>query len=249
MYYNYAYLQNAYNNQNLRSIWYKSNRKRINVAQSVFIILLFLGCTFFIFTYYKSILHQKIVTNILLILIFAIGILYYPNKYLHYFNIRKAGWLKPFLIGFVWTGIVTLIPLYCNAIITDTFFYNTKKFWLFFLVNFLFISGLSILFYVKYYTDDYNAKLKTLVLHFGIEKAINNIVTPLIATAAFLHIFYIKVYHGGGIIVMLLVPFYALVMLKANKLNNKKTILYYLIIIDGFLLLKAMMGIVIRQLV
>jgi 4-hydroxybenzoate polyprenyltransferase len=243
-YYNYAYMHNSYNNTNLRSIWYKNNAALIKKIHRLLLLLVGAGIVYFVVNQFNNIRAQKLNSTFLLLTVFVVGILYYPNQYLRNFSIRNTGWLKPFLIGYVWSGVVTILPLYCNAVMSNSIFYITPKFCLFFLVNFLFISALSIVFDIKDYDDDNNVQLKTLSIKLGILNVINYVVTPLVLGTCFLHIFYMKLYHYATYEIMI-VPFYILTLWVINKLQKETSIFFYLIIIDGLMLLKALVGLLI----
>jgi 4-hydroxybenzoate polyprenyltransferase len=245
IYYNLAYIKAATitsNAGNYRSSWYTQHITLLKKLQLLFILLCSAAIIYFVILYSNSIIRQKPKSLCIIGSVFVLSALYYPNTLLGNYSIRTLGWAKPFLIAYVWSGVVTLLPLFGNAVITNSVFYVTPKLWLYTGVNFVFIAALSILFDVKDYTDDYNVNVKTLALQLGTKKVINYVVVPLLLLACMLQMAYLKLYHNATYEI-LLVPFYITVITQANKLLTEKSILYYLIIIDGLMLLKALLGI------
>ena len=75
---------------------------------------------------------------------------------------RSIGWLKPFIIGFIWGGTETVYPIVFSGIEKQQGYYevNLVSTYLF-IKNFMFISVLCIMFDIKDYAADSNQQIKT----------------------------------------------------------------------------------------
>jgi 4-hydroxybenzoate polyprenyltransferase len=169
------------------------------------------------------------------------GTLQFGGKH---FNLRNLGLLKPFIIGFIWAGVVTIYPLLFQALETGQHYALDMMGWLFFLKNFVFISILCILFDIKDYAADHNAALKTFVVRFGLRKTLFWVILPMaiVGFAAFLR-FTIYRELGWERILINSIPFVLLIIVSWS-MQRRKSILYYLAIIDGLMLVKAACGII-----
>ena len=240
-FYRFAYLKSSnLTQENDRAVWFQQNKQALQQTQ-----WLLIACSLIAASIY---LQYLIIPDIPTILVAAsfpfIAVLYYSVFFpkLIPIHIRHTGWLKPFLIGYVWAGIVTSFPLILNQP-TQTNIFTALHGFLFF-KNWLFVSVLAILFDIKDYTADSNLELKTFVVRFGLSKTIFLIVLPitiigwmLIAlTATRLGIPLSRVLINA-------IPF-VLLIIAALSLLQRKPILYYLAVIDGLLLVKAICGII-----
>ena len=152
--------------------------------------------------------------------------------------------MKPFVIGFVWGGTVTIYPLLFHAIENNETYGITLFGFLLFVKNFMFITVLCIMFDIKDFAYDYNQQLKTFVVRVGLRKTIYYIMIPLciIGLGTFL-VFTISHHFRVIRIVINTIPFILLITV-AWSMYRRKSILYYLAIIDGLMLVKALCGII-----
>jgi hypothetical protein len=244
IYYTKAYLPESQSpNINMRTNWYHAHHDRLILGQriwiGIFVILLF------------QLLHQNIFTLIAQPISTWLWILLFPTTALLYdglntghtaFSVRSIGWLKPFSIGFIWAGVVTIYPILYQQILLHEAFHFTQILLFLFIKNFMFISVLCIMFDIKDYAMDYNAQLKTFVVKFGLRKTIFWIMIPLsvLGFGTFLTFGYInqfplwRLFFNG-------IPFLLLIVV-AYSLHHRKSVLYYLFIIDGLMLIKALCG-------
>jgi 4-hydroxybenzoate polyprenyltransferase len=158
-------------------------------------------------------------------------------------NLRQLGWLKPFVIGFVWAAMVTAYPIIYNNIIHNTTYYINLLSTLFFIKNFMFVTVLCIMFDIKDYAADHNQQLKTFVVRVGLRKTIFYIIIPLsiIGLSTFILFSTLSQFPLLRILINT-IPFLLLISV-AYSLHRRKSILYYLAIIDGLLLIKSICGI------
>lgn len=175
-----------------------------------------------------------------------VAFLYYGLLPAYFFNLnlRNTGWLKPFIIGFIWACTANVLPLILLKIELGMAF-PVSELWLWlFVKNWMFCTVNAIMFDIKDYEIDANKELKTFVVRFGIHKTIFFILIPLLAIGM-LSLLAFTSYERFPVkqVLMNLIPF-VLTLVVAFSLHLKKPILYYLIVIDGLILLKACCGII-----
>lgn len=245
VYYTFAY-QSDHNavTTNPRTLWYKRHRTAVRQSQSILLLIILLCCVVLLKQHLSAFLEISL-SKWLLIAIFPITALFYYglNTRLGKYNLRSIGWLKPFVIGFIWAGIVTVYPVIFQDIIKPGHHALNWISIFLFIKNFMFISVLCIMFDIKDYAMDYNARLKTFVVNVGLRKTIFQIIIPLCITGLASFLFY-GVQRGFGLMKLGLnvIPFLLLIIV-AYSLHNRRSVLYYLIIIDGLMLVKAICGI------
>lgn len=247
LYYTYAYLSiNVANPANKRAVWYVYYKQMMVLSQIILTIIFCVCTTVIILEIWPHLFQITISEWLLIVAIPFIAALYYginlpvvANK-----NLRQLGWLKPFVIGFVWAGMVTLYPIIYNLIITNTTYHLTVFGSLLFIKNFMFVTVLCIMFDIKDYAADHNQQLKTFVVRVGLRKTIFYIIIPLsiIGLSTFL-IFATSQQFPLLRILINTIPFLLLIIV-AYSLHRRKSILYYLAIIDGLLLVKSICGII-----
>jgi len=245
LYYTYAYLDEKNPNaDNERSRWYEQNRRLVLGTQLIMTIVFVIAVVVFIIE--QPIVFFKVPFHYLYILmVFPFtALMYYGVSFtsLQRYNLRDTGWLKPFFIGFVWTGVVTVYPVFFSDLACG----KSYKFGLFnvllFLKDFIFITILCIMFDIKDYTDDHNRQLKTFVVHLGLRKTINKILVPFCVAGLGMLFIYAFLCHFPLVkIVLNAIPFLLLIFV-AYSMYQRKSILYYLAVIDGLMLVKAICG-------
>ena len=242
VFYTKAYIAETINTTaNERSIWYVKNHKTIITTQIIFTVLIAL---FGLLLLPNIISGAKLLSysSIFLFVSFPlVALLYYG--FTKKLSLRNIHWLKPFVIGFVWSGIVTLFPLFYHQLQLEKVLELNVVSCLLFIKNLMFIAVLCIMFDIKDYATDYNQHLKTFVVSFGLRKTIFNILIPLtvIGFASFLVVAFNNQF-SIMIIMLNTIPF-VLLLFVAFSLTKRKSIFYYVIIIDGLMLVKALCGI------
>ncbi len=247
LYYTHAYIaEKSSNPTNKRTAWYIIHRRPILASQVLLTIVFAI-----IFIQFAGILYTNLSAIsplqwcLLVVFPFA-GALYYgsiqPN--LAGFNLRKPGWLKPFVIGFVWAGAVTVYPGLWKSIEGHAPYTPNIISFLLFTKNFMYISMLCIMFDVKDYAADHNQQVKTFVVALGLRKTIFYILIPLTLAGlgTFITVTVIR-QLPLWLIFINIIPF-VLLIIVAYSLHQRKSILYYLAIIDGLMLVKAICGII-----
>ena len=250
LYYTHAYIAepsaNAAHSANKRSAWYVRNRQLINGSQ-LFLTAGFIAIAlYWINTHWQHLQHMNWLHWVLLILFPLAAALYYGSSApaSSTYNLRNKGWLKPFVIGFVWAGAVTVYPLLFGSIEDNRPYLRDYANILLFIKNVMYISMLCIMFDIKDYAADHNKLLKTFVVQIGLRKTIFYILIPLSAIGLGTFIGYAILHHFPLLRILINTIPFILLIIVAYSMHRRKSILYYLAIIDGLMLVKAICGII-----
>jgi len=246
VYYTKAYTGYHVVIHNPRSLWYARHAGFIKTSQGISMLLLVLAGAYLLYSNLGTIMQLPLVYWLVVLSIPVAGLLYYgmePGKLLG-ISLRNKGWLKPFVIGYVWAAVVGVLPVV--MLMTErkiaTVQYGLMC-WLF-IKNWMFCTVNAIMFDIKDYADDSNRQLKTFVVRIGLRKTIFSVLIPLLLLGLLSFFLFALHRHFGLLpIVCNLIPFICL-LLVAYDLHHRKPILYYLIVIDGLLLVKAFCGII-----
>lgn len=234
-----------YKGPNLRTQWYVRHRSFIRSAQKVYTIVGVIILLYLFIIYFNDLLLLSVADWVLIIIFPLLAGMYYGIRLLpgFKFNLRRHGRLKPFIIGFVATGTVTVYPLVFRSMERREALHFTTPETFYFIANFMFTTVIAIMFDIKDYAADHNSSLKTLIVRFGLRKSIYYVLLPFIGIGM-LSLIAFTVYKNYSFIQILLncIPFVLLAMV-AWSLQQRKQILYYLAVIDGLLLIKAIFGI------
>lgn len=234
------------NYYNERTQWYKLNKRMLNTTQSFFVLLVIVSSLALDIFKFKKIFSLQLSEWVILFSVPIVSVLYYGNAFFPIIklNLRNTGWLKPFVIGFVWSITVTLYPAMFHQWEHNLHYhFDYITFWLL-IKNFMYISVLAIMFDIKDYEDDANRGLKTFVVRFGLTKTVSFILLPLtiIGLVSFSYFAYVTD-MGLSRYLFNLIPF-ILLLIVAYSMYKPKPIFYYLAIIDGLMLVKGLCGIV-----
>jgi hypothetical protein len=246
VYYNKAYLftEHSRGSANVRVAWYARNRRALRISQFVFIGMA-LAAGFAIFAgNRRSVLDLAMHEWGLLGIFPLVSAAYYGFSFgKHAIVLRNVGWLKPFIIGFSWAGMVTVYPVLYYRMTHGDHYEPTVIGALLFIKNLMFVAVLCIMFDIKDYAMDYNLQLKTFVVKIGLRRTIYYVIIPLCAAGLAFFVAY-AIYRGFHPlrITFNVIPFLAAIAV-GHSLHLRRSILYYLVIIDGLMLLKAVCGI------
>jgi hypothetical protein len=245
LYYTRAYItEKPSANPNPRSQWYWENRKAVWLSQVFFTMVTLVYLGMLVFQHYDFLLQLPL-SNWFLLLVFPfVAALYYGinHRRLAKYRLRNIGWLKPFIIGFVWAGSVTIYPVMFYNIENEQHYIPDLFGLILFVKNFMFVTVLCIMFDIKDYAADHNRQLKTFVVKAGLRNTIFFILIPLCLAglASFLYVANVRNFSDMRI-ALNVIPFLLLIAV-AYSLHRRKSILYYLIVIDGLMLVKALCG-------
>lgn len=149
--------------------------------------------------------------------------------YLPPFNLRKYGYIKPFLISMIWVVSCSLVPLIENQLLsTQSMYYISSQFF--------FIASLCLLFDVKDANEDLVNGVNTYANHFGIK------VTKFLAMLCLLFAlicFYMFNRQTSAIIPSLLL--FVISLVSVFLTNEKKHQFYFYLLIDGLLIVQTIL--------
>ena len=246
LYYTHAYIAEPMGSSgNKRADWYYQYRVMIRGSQLLLTLLLISFGIYLLRQNISGIMKAGMLSWCLLLFFPLVAVLYYgstiPSR--ASYSLRNKGWLKPFVIGFVWAGAVTVYPRIWYSIESETMYQPDMTSVLLFTKNFMYITMLCVMFDIKDYAADHNRQLKTFVVSYGLRKTIFYILIPLTAVGlgTFLVFAIMRDFPLLRIFINTL-PF-VLLIIVAYSLHQRKSILYYLAIIDGLMLAKAICGI------
>lgn len=242
VYYSRAYISEmSIHTTNERTLWYAQNKKLVFISQTVLTLLACFMAGAFFQRDWEAIENCSPLEIILLGIFPLVGILYYGVSGTKY-SLRNIGWLKPFVIGFAWAGLVTFYPVIFYSIHHNLPYDLTVIGALLFLKNFMFVSVLCIMFDIKDYASDSGYNINTFVVKVGLRKTIFLIIIPLclIGLGTFIIYGINKGFHPVKITLNVL-PF-VLLLLTAYSLSIRRSLLYYLVIVDGLMLVKGICG-------
>lgn len=248
VYYTYAYMgANKFSqSSNPRVAWYIKHHRFLSYSQLLLGLIAVGLFLYLFFTNLDNILHLPLPYWIFVFIVLGAAALYYgllPSVFFN-LNLRNTGWLKPFIIGFIWACTANILPLILLKIEYGTPF-PTDVLWVWlFIKNWMFCTVNAIMFDIKDYAIDANLELKTFVVRIGIRKTIFYILLPLLSIGAISLLVFAYIRNFPTLRVAFnLLPF-ILTMLVAFSMHHRQRILYYLIVIDGLIFVKALCGII-----
>lgn len=246
LFYTHAYIAEPINDpHNKRAAWYARHRKEISWSQLLLTIICIATGIYLLHKNRGGIVEANYWQWLPVIVFPLVAVLYYgsvsPGSSTR--NLRNNGWLKPFVIGFVWAGVVTVYPVVFSSLENHRVYQPDLFMVLLTLKNLMFITMLCIMFDIKDYAADHNRQLKTFVVRYGLRRTIFSILIPLslLGLAIFLVFTALREIPVLRILVNM-IPFLLLITV-AYSMHRRKSILYYLAIIDGLMLVKALCGI------
>ncbi len=248
LYYTHAYIAEPASipeHKNKRAAWYARNRTMISWSQLLLTIICLSTGSYLLKENWNNLLALKSWQWLLILIFPVVAALYYgslsPGASKQ--SLRNNGWIKPFVIGFVWAGAVTVYPVVFSDLEHQRLDRPNLFMILLTLKNLMYISLLCILFDIKDYATDYNKQLQTFVVRYGLRFTLFSIIIPL--SLAGLGVFLVFTTLRGfplETILINMIPFLLLITV-AYSMHRRKSILYYLAIIDGLMLVKAICGI------
>nr|WP_199157891.1 hypothetical protein [Pedobacter sp. ASV2] len=253
IYYTYAYnkvsIQPSLTNP--RNQWYYKHKTFINWSQAILFTTCLLLAINLLYNNYHNILKLPISYWVAIVVIVIAGGLYYgllPRSFLK-FNLRNTGWLKAFVIGFVWACCANVLPLIMLKIETGIGYHDPLLWTWLFIKNWMFCTVNAIIFDIKDYPSDANRHLRTFVVRYGLRRTIFYVLIPLLVIGL-ISLFIFAYFKGFGLLQVFfnVLPF-ILTIYIAYSMHKRKNILYYLMVIDGLILFKAVCGIIGMQFV
>ncbi|MGY3052936.1 putative membrane protein [Pedobacter sp. UYEF25] len=248
VYYTFAYHHASTDPQavNPRNKWYFEHKKLIGLSQLVIsLICLAIAVNIFVENYHH-ILSLPVYYWVAIGVVSMAAIFYYgllPKSFIK-LELRHRGWLKPFIIGFVWACCANVLPLVVLKIESDVSVFNVTIWAFLFIKNLMFCTVNAIIFDIKDYPTDANKQLRTFVVRYGLRKTIFNVLMPLVCVGVLSMLVFAFLEHFSTIHIFLTILPFGLTIYLAYSMHKRHKIMYYLMIIDGLILVKALCGIV-----
>lgn len=207
-----GYLINQNNLNSDRSLWLIKYKKPLFFGLAISLISLLFLCN-----------NLSSLSIMIMVSAEVISTLYYLPP----FNLRKHGYIKPFLISAIWVISCTVVPLIENKILS-----THHSFFIF--SQFLFIAVLCILFDLKDMATDLSQGVNTYANNFGAGK------TKMICTILILisgYCFFAFAQNSVFIVAMIFILLTTLLTVLMSK--KEKHPFYFYIWVDGLLLLEG----------
>ncbi len=223
-----------------RNRWYMEHKMIVKCSQISLTVLTFSFCILILNDNWEAIKSITLLQFFLFLIFPLVAGLYYGigTK----FNLRSIGWMKPFVIGFAWAGVVNFYPILFYSVQHKIEYEFTLIGNLLFLKNFMFVSVLCIMFDIKDYAADSEQKLNTFIVKKGLRKTIFSIILPLCAVGLGTFIIFGITRHFHPVKIFLnILPFVCLII-TAYSLHVRRSLIYYLTVVDGLMIVKAICG-------
>ena len=172
-YYTYAYIGPLYSkSKNPRNEFYRKNRRFILWSQWFLFIVFALLSIFFLFKNFNSIKQLSGWSWLILFVMLFSAILYYGllPKSFYKLNLRNTGWLKAFVIGFVWACCANLLSFIVLQVEKGHHPVDPVLLLWLFVKNWMFCTVNAIMFDIKDYAHDSNKELKNFCGTFWFKK-------------------------------------------------------------------------------
>jgi 4-hydroxybenzoate polyprenyltransferase len=209
-----GYMINENNSQTPRTVWLIKHKKILLYSVGISLITVMFLCNNLSWTSIAIMVGAEIISTI---------------YYLPPFNLRKHGYIKPFLISLIWVISCSAVPLLENHLMN---LQNST----FILGQFLLLSVLCLLFDIKDAELDLMSGINTYANKFGIT-ATRLICLLLAMIAAFA--FYL--FSSDSINYIKLLAFIFLVIATAFYTTKNRHSFYYYLWIDGLLIIETIL--------
>lgn len=246
IYYTMIYVRSAAaKNYTERTIWYRNNLFAIKTILNISVIITIALAIFF---FGKNIAAFFLLSPVQFILCITFPLIAgwytFSPVFFRIKKIRQTGWIKPFIVGMTWAGMVTVYPLLISQVqMGKAGKITLVSFVILLIQNFLFFSINAILFDVRDYRTDSFHRLKTYPVILGIRKTFRFIIFPiLILNFAVFFLFQRQQHFSGFQTFIQLIPYLLLAYIILNH-RQQRSVLYYLAAVDGLVFLKAFCGI------
>lgn len=240
LFYSYPYTRRAANSADPRVAWHLRHRDLVRRLQGCALFALIVLSGWLVIRHGAAIQAMTPLEWAMLLAVPLAGGLYYGAPWVaRAITLRHRGWLKPFVIGFVWAGVVVGYPIIFARLQyghdTPLTFFPC----LLFVKTLMFVAVLAILFDIKDHDVDQRRGLSTIVTLVGLRHTLFRVSLPLtiLGIVTFLSFATTQQFTTPRVL-LVLVPF-GLLLAGIVSLTRQRTILYYLTVVDGLMLAKA----------
>lgn len=245
LFYTYPYAQPrpAAHDDSARTTWYRRHASFVHASQAALTLaLVVLGGTFAV-RHAAALRVMSLVEWLVLLGVPALGAVYYGWPWRSRLALRRRGWLKPFVIGGAWAGVVVAYPLLFAHLQYRQAVSPSLLMGLLFVKTFMFVSMLAMLFDIKDQDHDRAHRLDTWPVTLGVHDTRLRVVVPLTLLGVVTFLTYAAMHAFSTVrMALVLVPF-ALLLATTMALRQHRSLLYYLVVVDGLMLVKAIFGI------
>ncbi len=206
-----GYMIDATNINSERSQWIMAHKKTLMISIGICLITVLFLCNNLSWPSIGIMIGAEVLSTL---------------YYLPAINLRKHGYIKPFLVSLVWVISCSVVPLIENHLITTATIY-------FSLSQFFFIGMLCVLFDVKDAETDYLQGINTYANKFGFFFTKLFAITLIVLQLGFLYL--------SGFLLVHLLPILLLSAISVfiiTLCNDKKHAFFYYLLVDGLLLLQ-----------
>lgn len=207
-----GYMINQANVHTERSQWLIKHRKTLLYSVALFLVIALFLCNSLSYTSIGIIIGAEVISTL---------------YYLPPVNLRKFGYIKPFIISFIWVISCCVVPLIEHGLVTPHSY-------LYFTAQFLFIAVLCLLFDIKDMENDYLNGVNTYANKFGV--TITKVISFLLLTLATFSFYAFTTDKNKLTAELITVTITAFTILFTN---DKKHDFYYYLWVDGLLLLQG----------
>lgn len=209
-----GYMINQNNVHEERSQWLIKHKKVLLISVGLSLLIVLFLCNNLSWTSIGIMIGAEVVSTL---------------YYLQPFNLRRHGYIKPFLISSVWAISCSLVPLIENKLVTEhSMFYVASQF--------CFISVLCLLFDIKDGESDYLSGVNTYVNKFGVK---TTKVICLIFVSLGFTCFYLFNHEPRFLITSIILRLFIVTTVLFT--NEKKHSFYFYLWVDGLLLLQTIL--------
>ncbi len=243
-FYNYPYTRRAGSSADPRVVWHRRHRGLVRRVQDSALLVL-IGLSAWMAIRHRAAIRAMTLLEWIVLLVFpCAAALYYRAPVLsRAMTLRQSGWLKPFVIGFVWAGVVVAYPMLFARL---QYGHQTPLALfpgLLFVKTLMFVAVLAMLFDIKDRDVDRRAGLSTVVTLVGLERTLFHVSLPLTVLGMATFLSYATMQHLTLARVLLVLAPFGLLVAGIVSLTRPRTILYYLVVVDGLMLAKAVLDI------
>lgn len=245
LYYTHAYLLERKDGiYNERSSWYAGNKKYLVYRQTIitiaFFYLAFVQCNLL-----NLIIRSSAWVQLILCLTFLISFLYYlPSFSTQWTNIfRRLGILKSITIAWAWTFTCCFLPIWFSADMDKMLF--SVEFWLHLIPLFLFLLVLAILFDIKDFNRDQTEQIYTIAVKMGKDRIVHSIILPILLVYLLFIGYDFYVVHKSLLFLLQHIVLTVWIYAIARVVLNKNAIYLNIILIDGIIIVKVILSLVV----
>ena len=209
-----GYMINQNNVREERSQWLIRHKKTVLISVGLSLLIVLFLCNNLSWTSIGIMIGAEVVSTL---------------YYLQPFNLRRHGYIKPFLISSVWAISCSLVPLIENKLVTEHSMFFVAS-------QFCFISVLCLLFDIKDGESDYLSGVNTYVNKFGVK--ITKFICLVFVSIGFT-CFYLFNHEAHFLITSIILRLFILATVLFT--NERKHSFYFYLWVDGLLLLQTIL--------